>query len=135
VKRVYERLRRLALAYPETSEHHPWGECAIKVRGKTFLFLGLDETGPHLSTKLPRSREFALEYPFAKATGYGLGASGWITASFAGREKPRLDLLTAWIDESYRAIAPKRLAATLPDHPPATTRTASTLRRAAKARG
>ena len=35
-KSAYQRLRELALFYPETHEEFPWGECAIKVRGKSF---------------------------------------------------------------------------------------------------
>ena len=57
--------------------------------------------------------EFALEYPFTQPTGYGLGKSGWVTASFAPKEKPPLDVLEAWITESYRAVAPKKLAQAL----------------------
>jgi hypothetical protein len=32
-----------------------------------------------------------------------------MTARFAPREKPPLPLLKQWIDESYRAVAPKKL--------------------------
>ena len=109
-----ERLKAAALAYPETREEHPWGETVIKVRGKVFLFIHEAADGLHLSVKLPRSREFALEYPFTKPTGYGLGASGWVTSAFATGETPPLDVLEAWLDESFRAVAPKKLAATIP---------------------
>ena len=111
--RPFDRLKAFALAYPEAREDHPWGETVIKVRGKIFVFLGEDEGALHLSVKLPRSREFALEYPFTRPTGYGLGKSGWVSASFAAKEKPPLDVLQAWIDESYRAVAPKKLSATM----------------------
>ena len=107
------KLRAFALKYPESHEDRPWGEYAIKVRGKVFLFIG-DSQGLGLSLKLPKSREFALEYPFCEPTRYGLGKSGWVTARFAAKEKPPLDILQAWIDESYRAIAPKKLVAALP---------------------
>jgi predicted DNA-binding protein (MmcQ/YjbR family) len=107
---AYEFLRSAALAYPETYEEFPWGECAIKIRGKMFLIMRESESGLTVSLKLPRSREFALEYPFAKPTGYGLGKSGWVTSTFAPGEEPPRDVLAAWISESYAAIAPKRLA-------------------------
>lgn len=107
---AFERLKALALSFPETYEEFPWGECAVKVRGKTFLFTRNDaDNGLHLSVKLPRSREFALEYPFTQPTGYGLGRAGWITANFRPGDTPPLDVLEAWIAESYRAIAPKKL--------------------------
>lgn len=108
-KSVFANLRKYALTFPEAHEDHPWGETAIKVRGKVFVFMG----GEGLSVKLPRSKEFALEYPFTKPTPYGLGKSGWVSAEFKKGEKPPLDVLKAWIAESYRAIAPKRLVTTL----------------------
>lgn len=100
-----DRLRKFALAFPEAHEDRPWGEYAIKVRGKTFVFLGQEG----LSVKLPQSREFALEYPFTKPTPYGLGKSGWVSAQFGKDAKAPMDVLEAWINESYRAIAPKKL--------------------------
>ena len=109
----YEALRRHALALPEAAEEFPWGHAAIKVCGKTFLFLSKEE-GLSLSVKLPVSRDFALIFDWAEPTGYGLGRSGGVTARFSGGEEPDLDLLTRWINESYRTIAPKKLSATLP---------------------
>ena len=52
--------------------------------------------------------------PFTEPTHYGLGKSGWVTAEFPEAKKLPLDMLKAWIDESYRAQAPKRLVALLP---------------------
>jgi len=106
-------LRSHALAYPETHEDFPWGERVVKVRGKVFLFLGRPEDGLSLSVKLPGSATLALGLPFASPTGYGLGKSGWVTARFGPREKPPVELLQQWIDESYRAVAPRKLAAGL----------------------
>jgi len=73
----------------------------------------VDKEMLHLSVKLPRSREFALEYPFMRPTPYGLSKSGWVTAEFAAGDKPPLDILEAWIDESFFAIAPKKLSAVM----------------------
>jgi predicted DNA-binding protein (MmcQ/YjbR family) len=106
-------LRSRAAAYPEASEDIPWGERVVKVRGKVLLFLGRPDDGLALSVKLPGSATLALGLPFASPTGYGLGKSGWVTARFGPHEKPPLQLLQRWIDESYRAVAPKRLAASL----------------------
>ena len=108
-----DRLRTQALGYPETVEDFPWGHSAFKVKGKSFLFLASDEGWLKLSLKLPQSREFALEYPFTTPTEYGLGKAGWVTARFDGDDEIPMDVLSAWLDESYRAIAPKRLVATL----------------------
>ena len=110
-----EKLRQYALAYPEAVEEFPWGERAIKVRKKVFLFMSADADGLRLTTKLPDSAEFALSHPFTAATGYGLGKSGWVSSSFERGQRPPLDLLCDWIDESYRAVAPKTLVKQLPD--------------------
>jgi predicted DNA-binding protein (MmcQ/YjbR family) len=114
------RLRRAALAYPETYEELPWGHHAIKVKGKTFIFLAADAETFSLSTKLPSSAGVALKLPFASPTEYGLGRSGWVTARFPRSAGVPVELLKLWIDESYRACAPKRLLAQLagPDAPP-----------------
>ena len=40
----------------------------------------------------------------------------WVSVQFAPREKPPMDLMRAWIDESYRAVAPKKLVATSKAH-------------------
>ena len=44
-----------------------------------------------------------------------LGRSGWITARFGAGDEIELDLLQRWLAESFRAVAPKKLAAQLPD--------------------
>ena len=61
----------------------------------------------------------ALGLPFASPTGYGLGKAGWVTARFGKGEKAPVDLLRSWIDESYRAVAPKKLVAALSAAPAA----------------
>ena len=107
------QLRARALAYPEATEDFPWGERAIQVRGKAFLFLRGDGAAVSFSVKLPHSAAEALELPYVEPTHYGLGKHGWVTATVdAGRDAP-LDLFRAWIDESFRAVAPKRVAARL----------------------
>ena len=108
-------LRDHAMTYPDVTEDHPWGHRAMKVRGKAFVFLGGEKNSEELSmsVKLPSSRDMAADLPFAEPTGYGLGKSGWITARFTRVSDVPLDLLKTWIDESYRAIAPKKLVKTL----------------------
>jgi predicted DNA-binding protein (MmcQ/YjbR family) len=110
----YEDLRLFGLALPEAVEEAPWGHCALKVRNKTFVFLNEGEAELSMSAKLPVSRDFALVFDFAEPTGYGLGRSGWVTSRFGPHEEPDLGLLRRWIAESYRAIAPKKISATLP---------------------
>jgi predicted DNA-binding protein (MmcQ/YjbR family) len=104
-------LRDYAMKFPEATEDHPWGHRAIKVKGKSFLFLGGEKESKalSLSVKLPSSRDVALDLPFAEPTGYGLGKSGWVSARFDKVTDVPMDLLKGWIEESYRAIAPKKL--------------------------
>jgi hypothetical protein len=65
------------------------------------------------SVKLPRTAADALELPYVQPTHYGLGKHGWVTATVdATRESP-LATFEGWLDESYRAVAPKRLVAEL----------------------
>ena len=114
MKRVFASLRKYALGFPGTREDLPWGESAIKAGGKTFLFMRADEDGLHLSVKLPQSAPFALDRKFCQPTGYGLGASFWVTAEFSPKARPPVALLKDWIAESYRAVAPRKLLAAAP---------------------
>jgi predicted DNA-binding protein (MmcQ/YjbR family) len=109
--RAHEKeLREFALAYPETHEDMPWGHRAMKVRKKkAFVFMGLNDDGFFVCVKLPHSNTEALDQDFAEPTGYGLGKSGWVTAQFGMDEDVPVELMKAWIDESFRAIAPKTL--------------------------
>ena len=111
----FEALRRHGLSLPEATEEFPWGHSALKVRGKTFLFINQSDEELSLSVKLPVSRDFALIFDWAEPTGYGLGRSGWITARFGPDDAPDMELLQRWIVESYKAIAPKKLSAMVSD--------------------
>ena len=110
----FAALRKFSLGLPEATEDHPWGHTALKVRGKTFVWLDKSNGELSLTVKLPVSRDFALVFDFAEPAGYGLGRSGWISCRFAKGETPDLDLMKRWIAESYRAVAPKKLGATVP---------------------
>jgi predicted DNA-binding protein (MmcQ/YjbR family) len=112
---VHKRLVKTALAYPEAWEDHPWGEIVAKVGKKVFVFFGRPREGVSLSCKLPHSFDAALSmFSFAEPTGYGLGASGWVTASFEPGDDVPEQLLLDWIEESYRAVAPAKLVKQLP---------------------
>lgn len=107
------KLRDVALTFPEAWEDHPWGEIVIKVRKKVFVFFGNDEF-PGMTVKLadPVVREHALSLRGASLAGYGLGRSGWVSIPLQGKAPPR-KLLSEFLEESYRAVAPKSLAAGL----------------------
>ncbi len=106
-------IRKCTLAYPEAVEEFPWGESAFKVNKKIFCAMHRPDGGLSVTVKLPESAEYALSLPFAERTGYGLGKHGWVTSRFEPGEDVPIEMLLEWIDESYRAIAPKRLVAGL----------------------
>ena len=109
LKSAEAALRKTALAYPQATEDFPWGHRAFKVKKKMFLILSFDKDIFNVTMKLPVTGRQALALPFAEPTGYGLGKSGWVTASFGPKDTVPVELLEEWMDESYRAIAPKKL--------------------------
>jgi predicted DNA-binding protein (MmcQ/YjbR family) len=112
---ILKELRAFGLAYPGAHTKSPWpGHLDLAVNDKTFAYLSLEGQPLSISCKLPTSHEAALMLSFTTPTGYGLAKSGWVTATFAKGETPPVDLLKAWLDESYRAQAPKRLVKQLP---------------------
>ena len=114
LRKAAAELRNYAMTFPGATEDFPWGERVAKVNGKVFVFLGCEpKTEMGLSVKLPVSCEEALELPFTKPTGYGLGKAGWVSATFGPTDAPPLEILKSWIQESYRAVAPKKLLAEL----------------------
>ena len=117
---VLKELRAYGLALPGTHTKSPWpGHLDLAVNDKTFAYLSLEGEPFSISCKLPRSSAMALMLPFTKPTEYGLGKSGWVSAQFPDGDPLPIDMLKAWIDESYRAQAPKKLVASLGDAPPA----------------
>ena len=110
-------LRTKALSYPETTEEFPWGERAIKVRGKAFIFMRATGKDVSFSVKLNDSLAEALELGYVEPTHYGLGKHGWVTASVDGSREAPVELFETWLDESYRAVAPKKVVAALDAKP------------------
>jgi len=107
-------LRNFGLAYPGAHLKSPWpGHKDLAVNDKTFAYLSLEGEPLGISCKLPHSGEEALDLPFTTPTEYGLGKSGWVSAKFEAGETPPIEMLKAWIDESYRAQAPKKLVKSL----------------------
>jgi predicted DNA-binding protein (MmcQ/YjbR family) len=108
---VRAELLSLALQFPEAWEDHPWGETVAKVGKKVFVFGGVDESGvQRITVKLDESHEQALDLEGAAPAGYGLGKSGWVTLPVTSAP---VGVLSDFVEESYRRIAPKRLVAML----------------------
>jgi hypothetical protein len=108
--KVLKELRAFGLAYPGAHTKSPWpGHLDLAVNDKTFAYLSIEGEPFKISCKLPHSAEIALLLPFCEPTPYGLGKSGWVSAQFPDNMIPSLPMLKEWIDESYRAQAPKKL--------------------------
>lgn len=109
---VRTKLLSFALSLPEAVEDHPWNETVAKVRKKVFVFFGGDPSANRITVKLVESHGHALSIEGAEPSGYGLGKAGWVTAP-VDAEGVELDLLSDWIEESYRIVAPKGLVSAL----------------------
>jgi predicted DNA-binding protein (MmcQ/YjbR family) len=104
---VRDKVREFALSLPGAFEDHPWGEDVVKVSGKIFVFLG-GSASKRMTVKLEESHAHALSIEGAERSGYGLGASGWVTVPLRA-DGITIALLRDWVEESYRIVAPKRL--------------------------
>jgi predicted DNA-binding protein (MmcQ/YjbR family) len=113
LRKAERELRAAALAYPQAVEEFPWEHRAFKVKGKMFLIVHGEPGVLNLTVKLPQSHRQAVALPFATPAGYGLGKSGWVTAHFEADDEVPVEMLLEWLDESFRAVAPKRIAALL----------------------
>jgi predicted DNA-binding protein (MmcQ/YjbR family) len=110
--KAFEQMLAFAAGFPGAHKDHPWGETVMKVNKKVFIFMGQPpDPKPCLSfsVKLPSSGAFVLGQPYASPTGYGLGKSGWVTFRFHSNDLLPIALLCEWVEESYRAVAPKKL--------------------------
>jgi predicted DNA-binding protein (MmcQ/YjbR family) len=108
--RLVAELRAWGLTLPGAHSKAPWPEHDdLAVKDKTFAYLPAKGRPFSLSCKLPYTGYEALQLPFAEPTGYGLGKSGWVSFSPSDEQLPDLEQLKAWVEESYRAQAPKRL--------------------------
>ena len=105
-------LEAFALHLPGAFRDTPWeGNAVAKVGKKIFVFFG--SGGPvTITVKLPESSDHALATAGAEPSSYGLGKHGWVTVPVGVDDAPP-DLLQDWIEESYRAIATKKLVAEL----------------------
>ncbi|HZF88627.1 MmcQ/YjbR family DNA-binding protein [Streptomyces sp.] len=113
----WAKVREFALGLPGAAEEFPWGESVAKVNKKVFVFLGVDDGSYPLGVTVKLTDDtahaHALTVPGAEPAGYGLGKAGWVSVPLEPDGAPSAELLCDWVEESYRAIAPKRLIADL----------------------
>ena len=112
--RDHAEVERFALSLPEAWSDTPWeDDHVVKVGKKIFLFLGSGGSAT-IAVKLPESAAHALSVPSATPTSYALGRHGWCTIPVGTGDAP-LDLVLDWVEESYRAVATKKLIKQLDD--------------------
>ena len=119
VEQVMREVRAFGMSLPGAHSKSPWPEHDdLAVNDKTFAYLPTAGAEAFkLSVKLPYTHPVALDLPYAKPTAYGLGKSGWVSLAPADDEIPPLEQLKEWVEESYRAQAPKRLVKELDARP------------------
>jgi predicted DNA-binding protein (MmcQ/YjbR family) len=104
-ERLAERIRALALSFPQAYEDEPWGHPVFKVGdNKMFASMSIDGEVVHLTVKLTQEeREVAQLLPFVRRAKY-VGRYGWVTADVTDQET--LDAAIEWLRESYWLKAP-----------------------------
>jgi predicted DNA-binding protein (MmcQ/YjbR family) len=110
---VLKRLREICLALPEATETMTWGQPHFRVRNK--IFAGYDDESGKGSIDFKLTMDHAadvLERPGFSPAPY-VGHKGWV--SVEARPDLDWDELRQMIRESFRLIAPKRLAAQMDD--------------------
>ncbi len=103
-----DRIRELALSFPETHEDEPWGHPVFKVAGnRMFASMALDGGCVRLTVKLtPEEREMTQLLPYVRKARY-VGRYGWVTAEVTDEES--LEAALEWLRESYWLRAPAEL--------------------------
>jgi predicted DNA-binding protein (MmcQ/YjbR family) len=105
-----ERVRELALSFPEAYEDEPWGHPVFKVaENRMFASMSVDDDCVSLTVKLTaEEREIAFLLPFVHRARY-VGRYGWITAEVTDEDS--LECALEWLRESYWLKAPAHLKA------------------------
>ena len=101
-----------AAAFPGAWEDHPWDHTVMKVGAKIFVFFGgaaMPDDVLSVTVKLPISYEMALTLPYMKGAGHGLWKAGWAQLTQHSGDDVDLVTIRGWIDQSFRAVAPKKL--------------------------
>ena len=103
-----ERVRALALSFPQAYEDAPWGHPAFKVAdNRLFALMSVDERSLRLTVKLtPEEREMAYLFPFVRRASH-VGRYGWVTVVVSDDDS--LALALEWLRESYWLKAPAAL--------------------------
>jgi predicted DNA-binding protein (MmcQ/YjbR family) len=105
-----DRVREVALSFPEAYEDAPWGFPVFKVRdNRMFAWMIVRDESIEVTVKLTQEeREIAQLLPYVARARY-VGRYGWISAQVTDDES--LDCALEWLRESYWLKAPAELRA------------------------
>jgi len=112
VRSPVERLRRICLALPQTTEKIAWGEPTWRVKGKLFAQLDDHHHGAdHLAVWLPAPLGEQESLIFLDAERFFrppyVGGRGWVGVRIDRR--PDWKLVASLVQQAYREVAPPRL--------------------------
>jgi hypothetical protein len=120
-QRAEAALTAYGLGLPETDKALGWALTrTLRVRGRMFTIFG-DKAEPldalTVTVKLPLSYDMVQDLPFVRPSTGWWRQHHWAVARFGPDDDPvaELDTLKEWLLQGWRAMAPKRLASTLPN--------------------
>ena len=118
-QRAIERVRRICLALPETTEKLAWGEPTFRV-GKVFAMMDTHHHGAeHVAVVMPAG--FGVQEALVAADPRRffvppyVGVRGWVGVRVDGR--PDWGVIASLLKDAWRMVAPARLAAAFRDVP------------------
>lgn len=100
------RVRKICLALPETSEQETWGDVTFRVAGKMFAITGYDAKGMTVKATPEDQTVLVASSPHIEIASY-VGRYGWVSLTLG---KVPWDEVDELVRDSYRLVAPKRLA-------------------------
>lgn len=103
---AFARLQSHALAMADAVEEYPWGHVVWKVRGKLFAIASQGGCGVTLKSTLEK-QAMLIQHPKVSVASH-VGRYGWVHVEAS--DEDTLALALDLMDESYRAVAPKRKA-------------------------
>ena len=109
---VLERLREVSQRFPETKETLTWGRPHFRVKEKIFCGCGEANGRVSIGLKLERREsELMMKLPGIEKAPYSRKGDGWIAIDPGVFDD--WDEIERFLLESYRLVAPKKLAAQL----------------------
>jgi predicted DNA-binding protein (MmcQ/YjbR family) len=108
---IEERIKGLALGFPQAYEDRPWGDFPVFKVGdnKVFGWMVTRDGSVDVTIKLTlEEREIAHLLPYVRTASH-VGRYGWITAAVTDEES--LEAACEWLRESYWLKCPSELKA------------------------